>query len=112
VEREDQYPWGGKTHNTRVVVYRGDAGLGLGGDEVRGRMWVRDDGLVLCQEVLLFRSPLQFERLSGDEAEPIWRALGGEWREELPAKVARRLLARLNGGGDAEHADDRTADSP
>jgi hypothetical protein len=104
VEREAQYPWAGKTANTRVIVYRGDAGSGLGGDEVRGRMWVRDDGLVLCQEVLIFASPLQFERLAPDDAAPIWRALGDEWREALPAEVARQLLARLNGAVEPQDA--------
>ncbi len=66
VEQSQQFSWAGKPVLTRVVVYRSDAGAGLGSGEVRGRMWVREDGLVLAQEIVLLRSRFQFVRLSDE----------------------------------------------
>ncbi len=81
VEREDRCRWGNGTVATRLVVYRGDPGSGRGGDETRGRMWVRHDGVVLRQEVTVFKTPIQFERLPESQARVLRRV------------AARRLVA-------------------
>jgi hypothetical protein len=98
VEREDQFHWDGRLVNTRVIVYRGDSGSGSGGGETRGRMWVRDDGVVLRQEVAVFKSPLQFDRLSDSQAEPIWEALGSDWSRVVDRELEKQLLEQLAGG--------------
>jgi hypothetical protein len=96
VEREDKIMWDGHSENSRVVVYRGDSGSGLTGNETRGRIWVRDDGLVLRQEVAILNSRVQFVRLNDDRAKNIWQALGDEWNSRLPPATARRLLRELD----------------
>lgn len=101
VEREDRFLWDGKTVNTRVIVYRSDAGSGVGGGAIRGRTWVRDDGVVLRQEVAVFKTPVRFERLADGPAEGIWRSLGDYWNRNLPGEIARRLLDQLR--ADAGH---------
>jgi hypothetical protein len=95
VEREDRFLWDGRNVKTRVIVYRSDAGSGVAGGEVRGRTWVRDDGVVLRQQVAVFRTPVEFERLAAAQAEEIWQALGNDWSRSLPADLARGLLERL-----------------
>ena len=102
VEREDQIYWDGQRVNTRVIVFRGDPGSGLSGGETRGRMWVREDGIVLLQEVSIFRSPVRFERLPESDAEQIWKVLGDDWNRALPHDLARQLLERLQGGAASE----------
>ncbi len=69
VERIDRISYNGNTQNTYLVVYRTDPGMGLGGNRtVRGKLWVRRDGAVLKQQVMLFDSTMTFVRLSEDEA--------------------------------------------
>jgi hypothetical protein len=63
VEREDMIIHAGRSITTLLVVYRGEASGGIGQEgKVRGRTWVRKDGLVLQQEVLLGDSWLRFVR--------------------------------------------------
>jgi hypothetical protein len=97
VEREDPFEWDGQTVNTRVIVYRGDSGSGLSGGVTRGRMWVREDGIVLLQEVSIFRSLVRFERLPERDAEKIWKLLGDDWNRAIPGDLARQLLESLQG---------------
>ncbi len=80
---------------TRLVVYRGDAGSGPGGDEIRGRMWVREDGVVLRQEVSVFQSPVRFDRVEPASAKRLWQALPENWNRPLPGDLSRRLLDQL-----------------
>jgi hypothetical protein len=106
VEREDRFLWDGGTASTRVIVYRSDAGSGVGGGETRGRTWVRDDGVVLRQEVSVFRTPVQFDRLADGQAEEIWQALANHWNRNLPGDVARGVLERLRtAAGEAPSGD-------
>jgi hypothetical protein len=105
VEREDPFDWDGQTVNTRVIVYRGDSGSGLSGGQTRGRMWVREDGVVLLQEVSVFRSLVRFERLPQSGAEAIWKVLGDDWNQAIPGDVARQLLERLQSGAASEPAE-------
>lgn len=95
VEREDKITWAGQSVNSRLIVYRPDAGSGLSGGATRGRVWVRDDGLVLRQEVAVFRSHLQFVRLSDQQAENIALELGQEWSWNLSGELARQVLRQL-----------------
>ncbi len=53
--------WDGRSTQVSWSCYRGDPGRALAATKVRGRMWVRDDGLVLRQEVAVCESPSRFE---------------------------------------------------
>jgi hypothetical protein len=55
-------------------------------------MWVRDDGVVLRQEVTILRSHLRFTRLDDARAGVIAAALGDDWTETIPVGISRRLL--------------------
>jgi len=105
VERESQFDWDGDKVNTRVIVYRGDPGSGLSGGETRGRMWVRDDGVVLLQEVAVFRSLVRFERLPDSAAKAIWQTLGDDWNQAMPAEQAALLLDHLQGRDPSDPAE-------
>jgi hypothetical protein len=64
VEYREPLAWNGAVINTVVVVYRNDPGAELNGSRLaRGRVWVREDGVVLKQEVQLLGSKLVFTRL-------------------------------------------------
>ena len=76
VEREDNLTWGGRTQSCHVIVYRGDSGSGQAGNEIRGRVWVDRQGIVLRQEIAIFRSHLHFIRLSDFEARRHRRRVG------------------------------------
>ena len=81
----------------RSIVYRSDPSSGLVSDEARGRMWVRDDGVVLRQEVTILRSRLQFLRLADERARSILSTLGDDWTTRLSDSVAGRLLNEADG---------------
>jgi hypothetical protein len=69
VEEKVQLQWNGRLEPTWVVVYRTDAGEVPGSDKnVRNRLWVRGDGTVVRQEVLLGDHNLRFTRLSEQDA--------------------------------------------
>jgi hypothetical protein len=106
VEREDPFRWDGKTTNTRVIVYRNDAGSGPSGGETRGRTWVREDGVVLRQEVSVFRTPVQFDRLPEAPAEAIWQSLASYWNRALPRDLGRGLLKNVREGAARPQADE------
>jgi hypothetical protein len=99
VDREDTCRWDGRDVLARLVVYRGDAGSGRASDAIRGRMWVRQDGVVLRQEVTGFRSPVQFERLPDSQARLLREILPEGWSRPLPSQLAREALAALRAGG-------------
>jgi hypothetical protein len=88
VDRTEPFLWNGVTQEVWYVVYRGDAGSAMGGEApVRGEVWVRPDGVVLQQKVMLFDSALLFVRMTDDEAVrlarragPQWWSLGNEWQ--------------------------------
>lgn len=66
VAREEPIFWDGHICSTLVVEYRKGSGAG-GAQEIRGRMWVRIDGLVLKQQATLLTSQLVFVRQTKDE---------------------------------------------
>ena len=92
VEETEMLSWGGENVKCHVIVYRSDSGSGLNGNDSRGRVWVREDGVVLRQDVGVLRSYLHFVRMSEDEARKIADTLGEDWNEDLPSATARRLL--------------------
>lgn len=106
VEKEDLMVWHGKPVLTRIVVYRGDSGGGRGSDTMRGRMWVREDGVVLRQEVTIFKSPIQFERIPDDQAAGLRESLPADWRYALPVGLGKKLLEELRTAATAPVLDD------
>lgn len=80
VERREPIFWSGVMKDCWLVVYRSDT-TGLPGDSQvpRGKLWVRRDGMVLKQQVLLFDATINFERLSEEEAFAIARDAGPQW---------------------------------
>ena len=96
VEREDVVTWGGQQRVCRVIVYRPDAGSGMSNNEPRGRVWVREDGLVLRQEVTVLRSHLQFVRMTDEKAVELVATLGDDWTRNMSRQTARRLLRQFD----------------
>lgn len=95
VEAQDAIRWDGKRTPARLVVYRGDPGSGRGSNDIRGRMWVDDEGLVLRQEITVFRSPIQFERMPDRQADALRAQLPENWRQPMADGAGRRLLDDL-----------------
>ena len=63
VERQEPLVWDGRAVRTCVVAYRSDPGGGIDtGQPPQGRAWVRTDGVVLKQEVIVYNSRLTFIR--------------------------------------------------
>jgi hypothetical protein len=66
-----------------VVVFRGDPGSSLtGGGDVRGKMWVTRDGVILKQEVQVFSATMTFVRQGDDEAERLYRRHSADLEKE------------------------------
>lgn len=85
VEREETIVWGGQGVRTRLVVYRGDEGAGVGsGREWRGKSWVRGDGIVLRQEARLNQHLLRFELVAPEEPLPLGIFRGEAEVPDLP----------------------------
>ncbi|MGO8691526.1 MAG: hypothetical protein ACLQLG_18035 [Thermoguttaceae bacterium] len=64
VEGKERIVWNGKPEEVWLVVYHADSGLGIGSDKTpRSRLWVRPDGTVLRQQVMVLACKLTFERL-------------------------------------------------
>jgi hypothetical protein len=80
VEGTEPISWNGKIEECWLVVYRNDSGSGSPESQTpRGRLWVRRDGAVLKQQVLLFDSIITFERLSETEAAKLADSAGPQW---------------------------------
>jgi hypothetical protein len=72
VESRAPLTWNGRTANTFLVVYRTDAAEAVGGTgATRGKLWVRPDGTVLKQQMMIFRSSVTFLRMGEQEAAPL-----------------------------------------
>ena len=80
VERLEPISWNGEMEECWLVVYRSDPGSRTGGsDRTRGKLWVRRDGAVLKQQVVLFDAVITFDRLPDEEAVGLARAAGPQW---------------------------------
>jgi hypothetical protein len=79
-ERLDTIDWGGDSVEVVVVAYRNEAGSGIGAArEPVGRAWVRPDGMVLRQEVVVSSVRLEFERLTETEGVDYAQELNDDW---------------------------------
>ena len=68
--------WNGQVADAFLVVYRSDPGAAIGSaGSARGKLWVRRDGMVLRQQVTVFRSALTFVRLPERESGRLAAAL-------------------------------------
>jgi hypothetical protein len=68
VEGLEPSVWNGRPESVWLVVFRADPGFGMGEDKtVRGRLWVRTDGTVLRQQIMVFDCVLTFVRLADSE---------------------------------------------
>lgn len=85
----DPIIWAGNSENAWLVVYRGDPGsdVGRAGKE-RTRLWVRDNGIVLQQQVEVFQSTLTFRRMTAEE------------KAELESLYVRELSTSSQGSSD------------
>ncbi|MEE8452067.1 MAG: hypothetical protein V3R99_09140 [Thermoguttaceae bacterium] len=77
VEGTDPIIWDGRMEHAWLVVYRSDPGVGLGSnDSPRGRLWVRRDGTVLKQQVMIIDSTMTFVRLTDKQAAKLAAEVG------------------------------------
>lgn len=76
VESRTRMTWNGQAEWTWLVVYRKDPGAVQSGDGPRGRLWVREDGTVLKQEVTMLGATLTLVRLPDDKAAALAERLG------------------------------------
>jgi hypothetical protein len=68
VEGSEPISWNGRLEDAWLVVFHLNQGLGLGTDQtLRERLWVRHDGTVLLQKVMVFDCVLTFVRLPDRE---------------------------------------------
>jgi len=78
VETRTRLTWHGQTAAVWLVVFRGDPGAVQSGNGARGKLWVRDDGTVLKQEMTVLGSTLTFERLPAARAAALAEKLGSD----------------------------------
>ncbi len=67
------------------------SGSGLMSDP-RSRVWVREDGMVIQQELLLLGSRLRFIRMDAQRGHELTEALAPYGEDEIPAEASRQLL--------------------
>jgi hypothetical protein len=68
VESIDPIVWQNTVTPTSLVIYRTDSGAGHGGaQDIRGKTWVKLDGMVVKQEVNLLSARLAFLRMTTEE---------------------------------------------
>lgn len=85
VEVTQPIVWDGRMEEAFVVVYRSDSGFGLGSDDnPRGKLWVRRDGTVLKQQVMIFNSTMTFVRLPDDQAAALETYVNGNGSRNGP----------------------------
>lgn len=79
VEGRTHLSWNGRLESVWLVVYREDSGSGLGGsDRPQGKLWVREDGTVLQNEMLIMGTPIRFVRFTDEETAELMKKLGIE----------------------------------
>jgi hypothetical protein len=80
VEGTEPILWNGAVEDAWLVVYRNDPGSGAAGSQPpRGTLWVRRDGTVVKQQVVLFNSTVAFVRLPEGKAAELVKAAGPQW---------------------------------
>ena len=74
VERLERLPWNDDMVSVWVVEYRDRSGYRPSSDKrLRGRLWVRLDGMVLKQEMTLFDSTVTLTRMTEEESAQLMR---------------------------------------
>ncbi|HTQ37554.1 MAG TPA: hypothetical protein VMJ32_00910 [Pirellulales bacterium] len=72
VERREVLMWNGQGVPVDIVEYRADSGSALSStSQPRAKLWVRDDGAVLKQQVSILGSDLVFLRFSPERADEL-----------------------------------------
>ena len=88
VKEQTTIIWNGRAEDVWLVEYRSDSGLGST-HGVRSRLWVRLDGTVLRQHVMVFDTVLAFDRLPDDAVAAILEADREQQSRRFPS--LRRL---------------------
>jgi hypothetical protein len=85
VESHELLMWEGEAVPVFQVVYRPDSGSALSSTvQSRAKLWVREDGMVLKQEVSVIGSPLVFSRMSEERStEKAAESLEEEQRQRM-----------------------------
>lgn len=92
VERHDIVFWEGRPVETFLVVYREDAGSGVGAARsVIGRTWVRSDGGIVKQELLFSSLRFTLEQLPRSSWDNREEMLDDERFETMAAAVAAHV---------------------
>lgn len=74
VESRTSLMWNGRVVEAFLVTYHTDAGAAVGtAGETRGKLWVRPDGTVLKQELMVFHSTGTFLRMGEQESAALAR---------------------------------------
>ncbi len=94
VEGREPMVWNGEAIGVHQVVYRPDAGSALASSsEPRGRLWVRDDGTVLKQEVTVLGSRLVFTRMGEERSSE----LDERWQQDEAGDFSAPRSRELDG---------------
>lgn len=91
VERREPVLWRHRAEDAWLVVYRAESGTTSSGQLPRGRLWVRDDGTVIRQELTILGSTVVFERLPEKESV----ALAERAQKEKKAYLANMPMDQL-----------------
>lgn len=101
VESRDPIEWEGKVTGAFRVVYRADSGSVFSSSrEPRGKLWVRDDGTVLKQEVNVLGSQLVFTRMNAQKSLEIAAQADRDDEEHRRIRKENWMRWRMENGGD------------
>lgn len=75
VESRETITWHDVPIETFLVVYRYDSGSGASARAPVGRSWVRDDGVILRQELPIGKAKVRFERITDELAHELGTVL-------------------------------------
>lgn len=95
VESQELLIWEDEAVPVFQVVYRPDSGSALSSTvQARAKLWVREDGMVLKQEVSVIGSPLEFSRMSDKRSkEKSDESIEEEQRQRVYFPRTRRMGA-------------------
>jgi hypothetical protein len=92
VERAEIIDWNQRPVETWLVVFRENPGSGsTSQNQPRGRMWVKMDGRVIRQEVVVLGSRLRFVLMPRDQAQHYKNRLDADWLAAIPIEMGSAL---------------------